>query len=178
MPNVDFPAEPAPPRTKSNCLAASGITCLVLLIISVLGFIWIARMVTKNPAANQFYNEAKLIAQCQLNLQDPGGAQDVYDALERYSTRYGKYPAKLADLYPTFLEDKSVLHCPADPRPKDVVSYDYTPPAPDAPGPTVMVECKRHVLMEGQPPLILKLRKDGQIDKQNFVPTTKTVKPR
>ncbi len=174
MTNPDFPTippqEPAAPRTRSNCFVVGGITCLVVLIIGILITIWLVVSVSKNPTFKKVFSGAKLVAECQLHLANPSGTQDIYDALERYKTRYGQYPAKLADLYPTFLEDKAILHCPADTRPKDVVSYDYYPPTDKSPANAVIVECRRHVVMEGQPPLVLQLTKDGQVLKQNFTP--------
>lgn len=170
MTNETQPVEPTAPRAKSNCAVAVGITCLVVLILGVLILLWIVRMLSTNPAFKQAYGGAKLMAECQLHLQNPNSKQDINDALERYRTRNGKYPAKLDELYPDFLEDKAVLHCPADPRPTDVVSYGYTQPAVDAPGTTVVVECRRHVIVHGQPPWVLMLRKDGQVTRSGYAP--------
>ena len=90
----------------------------------------------------------------------------VGQALQRYETRYERYPDRLADLYPTFLTDKRLLRCPADHRKLDAAianSYTYVKPAPGAPGDTPVVMCRRHVVLEGAPPLTLILRKDGQV---------------
>ena len=174
MTNPDLPTQPeqqpTPPRAKSNCFVVGGITCLVVVVIGILLTIWLVTWASRNPTFKKAIGGAKLVAECQLHLADPSGSQDIYDALERYKSRNGKYPAKLADLYPTFLEDRSVLHCPADTSGKDVVSYEYYPPAKNAPGSTVIVECRRHVLMDGQPPLTLQLTKDGQVLKQGYAP--------
>ena len=172
MTNPDFPTQPQPipPRTRSNCFVVGGITCLVLVVIIAGLTIWGIILASRNPQIKKAVSSAQLRAACQLHMSNPSTGQDIYDALERYRTRYGQYPAKLADLYPTFLEDRSVLHCPADTRAKDVVSYDYYPPAANAPGSTVIVECKRHIILEGQPPLALQLTKDGQVLSQGFTP--------
>ena len=172
MSNEVRPPETTAPRTKSNCLMAAGITCLVLVIVGVLVLLWIIRMVGTNPTFKQAFSGAKMVAECQFHLQNPNNPQNISAALERYRTRNGRYPDKLEDLCPDFLENRAILHCPADSRPTDVVSYEYTKPAPDAPGSTVVVECNRHILIEGQPPHVLSLTKDGRILKPNFMSHT------
>lgn len=178
MTNVDYPTQPGPPKSKSNCFVVGGVTCLVLLVVFVLIAIWAFRAMVHNPAFKQAFTGVKLATECQLHLQSTSGDQDIYHALDRYKTRYGKYPQKLDELYPTFLKDRSVLHCPADTRPNDVISYEYTPPAVNASGTTVVVECKRHVLQEGQPPLVLKLCKNGEILRQGFTPHGSPAEPK
>lgn len=173
MTNSDIPTEPqqpTPPRAKSNCFVVGGITCLVVVVIGVVLIILGVRWASQNPQIRKAVGSAQLRTECQLHLANPSGSQDIYDALERYKTRNGKYPAKLADLYPTFLEDKSVLHCPADTSGKDVVSYEYYPPAMDAPANMVIVECRRHVIVDGQSPMVLQLTKDGQVLNQGYAP--------
>ena len=122
--------------------------------------IFIVNMLLKNPAFRVFFTEAQSIAQCQINLQEIGGG------LDRYARRNGKSPAKLSELYPSFLETKTVLHCPDDRRSKDTVSYDYIPPAMNAPPSTKVVECTRHIVVKGQPPWVISLYKDGHVTKQ------------
>jgi len=178
MANEIQPVEPTAPRTKSNCLVAVGVTCLVIVIVGVLLLLWFVRMMTKNPAIQQAYSGARLVAECQFHLQNPNSPQNISAALERFKTRNGRYPDKLDDVCPDFLDNRAILHCPADTRPKDVVSYEYYPPPVDAPGSSVVVECKRHVIVKGQPPMVLMLTKDGKVLRSNFTPSTGPAEPK
>ena len=153
---------PRPPSTQSTCLKAAGITCLVVVVVGIAFAALAAFVILRNPAVKR----GRLALQCRMNLQNPNEAQDISDALERYVRRNGKYPARLEDLYPNFLEEKTILHCPADPRPADVASYQYTPPAMDALPSIVVVKCYRHRIIPDQPPLVILLRKNGQLTMQ------------
>lgn len=164
MSNEITPTNSAASGNKSSCMKAIGISCLVVVIVGLaLGF-WITGMVSKNPvlrpALRNIYTEAQHITICEMNLREIGGA------LDRYSRRNGKYPDNLADLYPNFMEKRAFIHCPSDSRSKDIVSYDYTPPSMDAPASTVVIECKRHIIMKNQPPWTVSLYKDGKVIKK------------
>lgn len=177
MSDMQVTAPPEQPKPKSNCFAVGGITCLVVFVLLVGLGIWVFRLLSNNTIFKKAFGGAKLVAECQLNMANPSSDQSIYGALERYNTKYGRYPQKLGELYPTFLEKRSVLHCPADPSPTDTISYEYTPPATNAPANTIMIECNRHVLVEGQAPLVLKLQKDGQVLKQGYAPRGGPVEP-
>jgi hypothetical protein len=178
MSNEIRPPEPAAPQTRTNCFATAGITCLVLLIVGALVGLWGVKALIRNPVFKQGLSGAKLLAECQFHLQNPNSPQNISAALERYRTRNGRYPDKLTDLCPDFLENKTILHCPADDRPKDVVSYEYTKPDTNAPGTVIVVECKRHVIIQGQPPLVLTLTKDGRVLRSNYTPSTGVPEPK
>jgi hypothetical protein len=87
--------------------------------------------------------------------------QTIVAALNRYATKYNQYPEKLESLYPRFIEDRKVLHCPSDPRPTDIVSYEYHRPKIDSPDSTVLVTCSRHTPFRNLPSVIVGVRKDG-----------------
>ena len=160
--NGDQPVRPSAPTTKSNCLRVAGITCLVVVVIGILIGVWIFNALSKNPAFQKAYKEAQLRTQCKENLEEIGGA------LQRYSRRNGKYPATLAELCPNFLENEAALHCPADRRPDPY--YEYYAPAVDALPTAVVAECKRHTVLENQPPWKLSLRKDGKVILKGYSP--------
>lgn len=162
MTEDSYPTGSTARTTQSNCLKAAGITCLIVVIVGLALVIWTVTLVTRNPAIKRAYNQSKLVVQCQMNLQEIGGA------LERYSKRNGQYPGTLDELYPSFITKKEILHCPSDPRPKNTVSYEYHQPAMDAPGSFTVVECKRHVVVEGQPPWTISLFKDGRVTKHGY----------
>ena len=178
MANEDASTQPTAPSTRSSCLKTAGITCLVVLILGTAVVLWGFKQLLKNPAFNKAFSAGRSMSQCQMNLQNPGSGQDISDALERYAKRNGRYPAGLAELYPNFLENKAVLHCPADSRPADTVSYDYRPPDVNAPPTTVVVECRRHTILEGQPPWVIFLRKDGKVLKEGYKPRSGPPEPR
>jgi len=154
--------KPTPPK-KSGCMRALAITLLIVVIVGILVMFWVFRLLSTNPAFKKAFNQSQARQQCKLNLEEIGGA------LQRYSRRNGSYPTSLDQLYPNFLEKKASLHCPADPRP-DAVSYDYYPPATNAPGTTLVAECRRHVMFENEPPWKLQLFKDGRVVSQGYLP--------
>lgn len=156
------PAVPSNSSTRSGCVRAVGVSCLVILVVTVLIGLWLYLILARNPAFEGVFGRTRLAAECQINLEQIAGG------LERYSRRNGKYPESLDDLYPDFLEKRDVLHCPADKSPKDTVSYEYKRPAKAAPGDTVVIRCERHTIVEGEPPLILLLRKDGSVVREGL----------
>ena len=161
MTNEDMPV-PAPAPKKSSCMRALAITLLIAVVVAVLVMFWVFKYLFKNEAFQKAFNQAQARQQCKANLEEIGGA------LERYSRRNKAYPTSLDQLYPNFLENKAVLHCPADPN--QGVSYDYYPPAMNAPGTTLVAECRRHVAFENQPPWKLQLFKDGKVISQGYLP--------
>lgn len=177
--NHEYPARTQSRAVNSNCLKTAGITCLVVLVIMIAVGAWIIHTMSRNETIRTAFSGARLVAECQTNLRDPapGAHQDVSRAIDRYVRRHGKYPNSLDELYPTFLEDRTCLHCPADASDKDTISYEYTQPAMDAPGDTVIVECRRHVLVQGQPPLVLQLLKDGRVLRQGYIPRGERTEP-
>lgn len=178
MADEGHPRHPPAPKAKPNCLRAAGISCLAAAIVGVAIGLWIVNLISRNPALKKAYTEAQAVAQCQMNLQNPRSEQDVSGALERYARRNSKYPTSLEELYPDFLEERAVLHCPADPRPESTVSYEYTPPSADDSPSAIVIECDRHVVVKGQPPWTLQLRRDGRIVRHQPVPRTSPVEPK
>ncbi len=148
--------------TGPGCWKSLGITCLVAAVIGVGLLIWGVLAISKNPIFKKAMSEAQLLSKCQIQLREIGGA------LRRYESRHGKFPASLEELHPNFLEDRAMLHCPADKRDVTILSYEYTPAGPDAPGSTTVATCRLHVLVEGQPPAVVNLTKDGKVATEEF----------
>jgi hypothetical protein len=164
MSNEQYPMGPTKPETRSNCLKTAGITCLVLFVVAIALGLWLLNSVMKNPVFKKGFSEVKAMTQCMQNLKEIGGA------LTRYESRNGKYPTSLSELHPTFLEKSQNLHCPSDPSPEGKVSYEYFPPPPGAPGSTIVVQCSRHQIVKDQPPVVIKLHKDGTFDTGSYQP--------
>ena len=161
MANENIPLLTPEPK-KSGCMRALAITLLIVVVIGILGMLWVFKLLSKNPTLKQAVNDAQARNQCKANLEEIGGA------LDRYSRRNRQYPASLDLLYPNFLENQASLHCPSDLKPG--VSYDYYPPAMNAPAKTLVAECRRHPTFENQPPWKLKLYKDGKVVTEGFLP--------
>jgi len=62
------------------------------------------------------------MAQCTRQLQAIGRA------LAAYQRDHGELPPQLSDLYPRYLTDKKLLHCPADPSPGEPGLEGKVPP--------------------------------------------------
>jgi hypothetical protein len=140
-----------------GCFKTVGITFAVLTIVLILVMFWVSHMVMRVP---NLRNYAICIEQ----------SQEIAAALNRFATKNDQYPEKLEELYPRFIEKKSVLHCPLDKSAPDAVSYEYHRPAMDAPDDTVVLICRRHVLFKGQPAVIVATRKDGTPVKPSLQP--------
>lgn len=145
---------------SSSCARATGVSCLTLVVLIVIIALWFKAEFASLPSFQQ-------LRVCTENMQEIGGA------LNRYSIRNQKYPEKLTDLYPDFLENKSILHCPADPSAQSTVSYEYTPPAAmDAPDSFIVLTCRRHILMKNVPVItIVRLTKGGEISPTQVKPS-------
>lgn len=161
---MDFENETsAPVRAKAprkhGCVRTLGISCLVLAIMSAVLVAIIAIVATRNPAVRRLYSSGKSVGICELQMAEIGAA------LDRYVTKNGKYPHRLTDLYPKFLENRGLLHCPADPRPKNVVTYVYFQPRISDPGSKIVLMCTHQVSVPGQPPVPVRvlLFKNGRV---------------
>jgi hypothetical protein len=67
-------------------------------------------------------------------------AKKVEDAINQYKRDTGHYPDNLTDLIPKYLPNQSALHGDSDPNPDpNHVTFEYTKPADNASGKTVML---------------------------------------
>ncbi|MDH7480850.1 MAG: hypothetical protein QHH26_02590 [Armatimonadota bacterium] len=162
--NQESQYPPPRPERKMSCLKIGAISCLVLVFVIIVGSYWLYRVIASNPAFKKGIEEAKAMAQCTVQLQE------LHRALERYYAKNGKYPSSLGELYPDYLEDKKILYCPSDKAHSGESSYIYYPPSPKTPDSAVVLECRRHILIEGQPPQVIRLRKDGRIEGAGYQP--------
>ena len=66
-------------------------------------------------------------------------------ALKEYLKDYnGNFPPSLWTLYPKYVKDPFIFHCPLDCCPERIISYLYTPPDRTDPDTTVILSCERH----------------------------------
>lgn len=155
------PVKTQPTKKGNSCLKIGGITCLTLLIvITVLSYILYTKF-AKTPIVSQ-------MSGCMQNLSEISGA------LSRYDQKNNAYPNNLVDLYPTFLENKSNLHCPADSSPADAVSYTYKKPDKKSSPIVPVVICDRHKILGST--VLLEIEKNGKIV-QYTIPPEKGAKP-
>lgn len=149
---------PMPVRRSSgtNCLIAGLIGCGVLVILVVISFYIIGK-----KFGGFIQNSVSSQRDCAQSLVG------IRTALRDYQTKHnGKYPAKLSDLVPDYLSDRSALTCNGDPA----TETTYTPPKQDAPEETAVVSFTgpESTMMEvGQSQLsqrvVVRLLKDGRI---------------
>ncbi len=154
MSNQEYQYSPPQPEKKSSCLKISAISCLVLVVVIIAGSYWLYRVIARSPEFKTGFEEIKAMSMCTAHLQG------INKALERYYQRNGKYPSSLGELYPDYLEDREILFCPTG-----QTSYIYYQPSPNAPSNTVILECRHHIIAKDQPPIVLRLRKDGRLER-------------
>ncbi|MDI6826875.1 MAG: hypothetical protein QME62_00150 [Armatimonadota bacterium] len=165
MSDQEYPYTPPKPESKLSCLKIGAISCLVLVLVIIIGSYWLYRVIASNPAFKKGFEEVKAMATCTAQLQE------IYRALERYNQKNGRYPSSLGELYPDYLENRKILFCPSDKSPSGQSSYVYYPPSPNAPSDTIILECRHHIIIEGQPPQVIKLRKDGRMERVGVQPS-------
>jgi hypothetical protein len=132
---------PGSPRAAPlGCARAAGMTCGVL--VCLFGVLVVTFMIAaRRPLGPVIAKWQNVLFECPSQLQGDTGLQG---ALQRYRFREGEYPARLLDLYPTYVSHRQAFHCPADPSGPETVSYEYRRPAADAPPSTVILVCDHH----------------------------------
>lgn len=159
------------PQRRSGgggCLKAAGIGCGVLILVAIGLSIWGYSMMMKNPAAQRVYQQSQSMGMCAGNMGVIGKALNQYSA-----DHGGAYPTKLDDLYPKYITDRSKLFCQSG-RP---VPYEYKQPAPTASDDTVVVTCRQHVVVEGQPPIAVYVMKNGKVETNSSSGQSPSSKP-
>jgi len=114
-------------------------------------------------------------AECHRNLSEVSGA------LDRYHTDKGRLPARLEELYPTYITEREYLYCPEDPaspygpgkRPRATAgsSYMIRPGVSWGNGKETVVLCPHHENpvagpdgpQEERPQFIPVIREDGSV---------------
>lgn len=100
MSDQEYPYTPPKPESKLSCLKIGAISCLVLVVVIIVGSYWLYRVIASNPAFKKGLEEVKAMATCTAQLQE------IYRAMERYNQKNGRYPSSLGELYPDYLENK------------------------------------------------------------------------
>src|SRR5438477_487958 len=59
--------------------------------------------------------------------------ETIGKALAAYEKDHGKLPDQLSDLFPRYVSDKRLFHCPADPSPKGAPGRDFAHRDPKMP---------------------------------------------
>ena len=154
MSTNQYPGERPQKSGTSSCLKVGGMGCLVIVLV-VVGLVI---GLVKSPLFQRSFQQSKLMAECSANLGQ------LTQPLNRYAADHnGSYPATLAELYPKYVSDQKMLQCPTSGQKGAVCSYDYTRPAPTAPGNTIVIVCRHHTMVQGQPPSPIELTKGGTI---------------
>jgi len=94
-------------------------------------------------------------------------------ALDRYARDTGKYPERLDDVFPDYLDRKSVLRCPADQEtPEGESSFVYDRPQPGQVDAAIL-ECRHHAS------LVIRIRARGKLvpGQTLWMPQTQPLSP-
>jgi len=120
---------PPPPPNQGNsngCLKAAGITCGVLLLLGILGtaaLFFVGKRAYDHPDRHSPMGFVAATTKTALN------AAVIREAVVKYHTKTGHYPANLASLVPEYLPNASTLHSPLDSiESEDHVSWQYIKP--------------------------------------------------
>ncbi|MCL5103487.1 MAG: hypothetical protein M1133_05155 [Armatimonadetes bacterium] len=126
--------------------------CAIIAAVLCLAFIGLMIWLFRNP-------NVRNLVRCTENMVKVG------DALRRYHDVNNKYPPDLESLKKDYLKDPGVLQCPVGPLTGDDPNYTYHAPPADAKESFVVLECARHVFGRGSPPIKLRLRLDGSMER-------------
>ena len=161
------PSSPVPQKRRSSVVSflMSGSTIIVAVLLIFFGFSLFRIYFTSEGRAlrsNQTKVEAAMVTlkKCALQLQVVNTAIIAYQAEHKNA-----YPKDLKELTPKYLKDLKQLHCPADTRPVDLISYTYTAPKPTDSPETTFFTCTYHQLnLSGEEvSLVLLVRKNGEV---------------
>ncbi|MCL5105111.1 MAG: hypothetical protein M1133_13490 [Armatimonadetes bacterium] len=130
-------------KPVKGCAIVAALLCLAFVILLV----YVARM----PSVHS-------LIKCRENMAAVG------DAIRRYHDVNNSYPPDLEILKKDYLKNPSVLRCPVDKSIGDKPSYTYHVPPAGAKGDFVALECERHLLGPGMPPMKLRLHLDGNLE--------------
>lgn len=141
---------PPPPRRDSGgCWKWGAISCLGLGCLGAILMIVGVSLFMKSPVGRQVLRSTQEATRITQELPEVAGA------LAKYRNDKGDYPNKLTDLVPKYIS-KDKIQSSAGP-------YSYTKPPKNAPEsfPIVTVELR---IMEGGPPMVIRLLKDGTVE--------------
>lgn len=152
---AESPATPARARHSGRTMACVG--CLAAMLLAMLAVMLFFAITARNGTMQRLYETWVNVERCRQNMVELG------DALERYHNRNDKYPAKLDDLYPDYLNEDDVLWCPTVKARPQQSNYVYRRPKANAEDSTIAVQCFRHV-PPGNENIVLSLRLNGSIE--------------
>jgi type II secretory pathway pseudopilin PulG len=123
---------------NSGCLKAFGITCLTLLVLGIIGAV-----VLFSTLRGVFQTAKQTIPARQ-------DGQTIRQAIVAYHTKNGQYPPTLLSLVTDGESDGRDFHSDLDPNPSPAhISWQYTRPAPNAPGVTPILDLPYQVTVWG-----------------------------
>lgn len=106
----------------------------MLYVILFVQFLWKNR-----PHTTRHPEWFEIARQCRFHLFL------ISKGLEQYTNDFnGNFPPSLEVLYPGYVSDKIVFHCPIDFIPERKISYLYTRPDKTDPDTMIVVSCERH----------------------------------
>ncbi|MHB0999649.1 MAG: hypothetical protein ACYC27_10415 [Armatimonadota bacterium] len=166
MANMNNQSKTTTPGSNNSCLKAAGISCVVILVTTIIIGFWLYSAFKTNPVFKDVYKDANLMTECLQQIDQ------VEEAFYRYNQKNGKYPSELNELYPTFLENKNIIICPLVRKSNGDTSYEYKAPDKNATGSTVVMICNRHRVLNA--PVTYHLLNDGSIWQYTSTPDGKS----
>jgi len=140
---------PPPRRDGGGCWKWGAISCVGLGCLGAIVILIGVTIFLKGPVGQQVLRSSHEAARIARELPAVAGA------LAKYRNDKGDYPNKLTDLAPKYIS--------ADRLRSSAGPYRYTKPPKNAPEsfPVVTVEIP---LMQGAPPMVIRLLKDGTVE--------------
>jgi hypothetical protein len=158
-----YPSQPPtygyPPPKKSSPWMWIGITCGAVALLGILCIVGFTIYAMKSPQTRQIIDQSMAAGQRMPIIQQR--LEAVGQALVKYAkANNGEYPAKLDELVPKYMGNKSELTYPTDSGDQPFI---YTKPKATDPGTTCVIEVS---IPMGAINMRLRLLKDGTVSQQ------------
>ncbi len=132
-----YPPPVPPPSNSAGCWKAAGLTCGVLFLLALIGVIFVGQAIRKNM---DHPTRGSIIGTGILVFRVTQDGQTLQRAVVQYKGAHGHYPSSLLDLVRDGKVDGKILHNDLDPNPSvGSISWQYSKPAPGAPGNTPLL---------------------------------------
>ncbi len=141
-------AAPPPASNSGGCWKIGGIGCAALFLLALIGGVLMVRNV-KNQLAHP--EKGSLIGTIAAAGKAGMDGVEIQQAVVRYHSQQGKYPASLMDLVRDGSLDGKKLHNDLDDTPDPGhVSWRYFRPREGAPGTSPILEEPYHITVNGR----------------------------
>lgn len=147
-------SEDLPIRANGKVVACVG--CAAALVLGMIAALLFLAIISRNGNMPQPFRAVIEQQACEKNLGELAGA------LRRYRIKNDRYPDRVSELYPDYLNSDASLWCPRDLSHTGGSSYEYICPLPNADDSTVVLRCRRHQPLKT--PIVLQAKLSGQVE--------------